>query len=86
MLRLQELYIVESRDQLALIPEGKALLKAFADVVADIVDKGMIPELSQRSYNRIRSNYTEDIVYNRLKEEYNTLFSLYHYDKRIMTS
>ena len=73
MLRLQELYIVESRDQLALIPEGKALSKSFADVVADIVDNGRIQELSQRAYNRIRSNYTEDIVYNRLEEEYSAL-------------
>lgn len=49
------------------------LPKSFADVVADIVDKGRIQELSQRAYNRIRSNYTEDIVYNRLEEEYSAL-------------
>ena len=49
------------------------LPKSFADVVADIVDKGRIQELSQRAYNRIRSNYTEDIVYNRMKEEYSAL-------------
>ena len=53
------------------------LPKSFADVVADIVDKGRIQEHSERAYHRIQSNYTEDIVYNRLKEEYNTLFSLY---------
>ena len=54
------------------------LPKSFADVVADIVDKGRIQEHSERAYHRIQSNYTEDIVYNSLKEEYNTLFSLCH--------
>ena len=48
--------------------------KSFASIVADIVDNGRIQELSQRAYYRIQSNYTEDIVYNRLKEEYEALF------------
>ena len=59
---------------------------SFASIIANIVDNGKIQEYSERAYYRIQSNYTEDIVYNRLKEEYNTLFSLYHFDKRIMTS
>jgi glycosyltransferase involved in cell wall biosynthesis len=52
--------------------------KSFADIIANIIDNGRIQELSERAYHRIQSNYTEDIVYNRLKEEYNTLFSLCH--------
>ena len=52
--------------------------KAFDDIIANVVDSGKIQEQSERAYYRIQSNYTEDIVYNRLKEEYNTLFSLCH--------
>jgi glycosyltransferase involved in cell wall biosynthesis len=52
--------------------------KAFDDIIANVVDSGKIQEQSERAYHRIQSNYTEDIVYNRLKEEYNTLFSLCH--------
>ena len=52
--------------------------KAFDDILANVVDSGKIQEQSERAYHRIQSNYTEDIVYNRLKEEYNTLFSLCH--------
>ena len=44
--------------------------KSFADVVANIVDKGRIAELSEKAYYHIQSNYTGEIVYNRLKEEY----------------
>ena len=47
--------------------------KSFASVVSDIVDNRRILELSQRAYYHIQSNYTEDIVYNRLKEEYNMI-------------
>lgn len=46
---------------------------SFADVVANIVDNGRIAQLSERAYYRIQNNYTEDIVYNRLKEEYSAL-------------
>jgi glycosyltransferase involved in cell wall biosynthesis len=52
--------------------------KSFADIIANIIDNGRIQEHSERAYHRIQSNYTEDIVYNRLKEEYNTLFGLCH--------
>jgi glycosyltransferase involved in cell wall biosynthesis len=55
--------------------------KSFASIIANIVDSRKIQEHSERAYHRIRSNYTEDIVYTRLKDEYNTLFSLHHYDK-----
>lgn len=58
---------------------------SFADVVANIIDNGRIQELSERAYHRIQKKYTEIIAYNRLKEEYNTLFSLCHHDKEIMT-
>lgn len=54
---------------------------SFASIIANIVDSRKIQEHSERTYHRIRSNYTEDIVYTRLKDEYNTLFSLHHYDK-----
>lgn len=50
--------------------------KSFASIVADIVDNVRIQELSQRAYYRIQSNYTEDIVYNRLKEEYKALLNM----------
>lgn len=50
--------------------------KSFAHVIAQIIEDGEIPELSMQAYQRIQDNYTEDIVYNKLKEEYDTLFKL----------
>lgn len=47
--------------------------KSFADIVANIVDNGRLRELSEKAYDRIHSNYTEDVVYYKLREEYNAL-------------
>jgi glycosyltransferase involved in cell wall biosynthesis len=48
--------------------------ESFASIVSQIIDKGNILELSKQAYYRIQKKYTEEIVYNRLKEEYNSLF------------
>ena len=45
----------------------------FANVVANIVDNGRTTEFSEKVYYRTQANYTEEIIYNRLKEEYNAL-------------
>jgi glycosyltransferase involved in cell wall biosynthesis len=45
----------------------------FANVVANIVDNGRTTEFSEKVYYRTLANYTEEIIYNRLKEEYNAL-------------
>lgn len=48
--------------------------KAFAAVICRIIENGMIPELSEQAFRRIQDNYTEEIIYSRLKEEYDNLF------------
>lgn len=51
--------------------------ESIASVVIRIIESGGTRELSEQAYQRIQENYTEDIVYERLKEEYETLFNLY---------
>ena len=53
---------------------NELLPETFATVVSKITEEKMIPELSKQAYNRIQNNYTENIIYNRFKEEYNILF------------
>lgn len=48
---------------------------SFASIVSHIIDYEKISELSQQAYQRIKDNYTEEIVYNRLEEEYNFIFN-----------
>lgn len=55
---------------------GKPSPESFAAVVTQIIESGNIRELSKQAYCRIQSNYTENIIYDRLKEEYDTLFKL----------
>jgi glycosyltransferase involved in cell wall biosynthesis len=50
--------------------------EAFALAVTRIIESEKLQELSKQVYQRIQNNFTEDIVYKRLKEEYNTLFNL----------
>ena len=50
--------------------------KSFASVITRIIEGGEIQDLSKQAYQRIQNNYTEVIIYNKLKEEYNTLFKL----------
>ena len=50
--------------------------KSFASVITRIIEGGEIQDLSKQVYQRIQNNYTEVIIYNKLKEEYNTLFKL----------
>ena len=49
--------------------------ESFASTISQIIESGNIPELSKQAYIRIQNNYTEDIIYNRLKEEYKILFN-----------
>ena len=53
------------------------LPESFATAISLIIDSGKIPELSKQAYQRIQSEYTEDIVYNRLIEAYTIIFNLY---------
>lgn len=48
--------------------------ESLASVISNIIKNRQIPELSKQAYIRIQNNYTEDIVYNRLNEEYNMIF------------
>jgi glycosyltransferase involved in cell wall biosynthesis len=48
--------------------------ESLASVISNIIKNRQIPELSKQAYIRIQNNYTEDIVYNRLNEEYNKIF------------
>ena len=50
--------------------------ESFTSIVSKIIESGKIPELSKQAYQQIQNNYTEEIVYNRLKEEYNSLFGI----------
>ena len=49
--------------------------ESFALAVIQIIESGKITELSIQAFKQIQDNYTEKIVYDRLKEEYNFLFS-----------
>ena len=57
------------------------LPESFASIITHIIDGGMIKELSKQAYQRIKDNYTEEIVYNRLKKEYESIFELQSIDK-----
>lgn len=48
---------------------------AFASVIKKMIEKKQIEELSHYVYRRVQENYTEEIVSNRLKEEYRSLFN-----------
>ena len=50
--------------------------KSFASAVSQIIESEDIQELSKQVYQRIQNNYTEEIVYNKLKEEYKTIFRI----------
>ena len=50
--------------------------ESFASTVSQIIESEDITELSEHVYQRIQNNYTEEIVYNRLREEYNTIFRI----------
>ena len=47
---------------------------SFASVITQIIDAGKIQQLSMQAYQRIQDNYTEEVVYNRLINEYASLF------------
>lgn len=49
--------------------------ESFASVVTQLIESGDISELSKQAYERILSNYSEDIVFGKLKEEYISLFN-----------
>ena len=54
----------------------KLLPESFATVVSQIIESGKVPDLSFRAYQLIQENYTEEIIYNRLKREYDSLFDI----------
>ena len=41
-----------------------------------IIDNDLIEQFSYNSYNRVLSNYTDEIVLEKLKEEYDFLFNV----------
>ena len=51
-------------------------VKDFVNKIKHIIDNDLIEQLSYNSYNRILSNYTDEIVLAKLKEEYNFLFNV----------
>lgn len=55
---------------------GQPSAESFAEVISRIIEKGELNDLSRESYQRVQDNYTEPIIYNRLKEEYDTLFKV----------
>lgn len=50
--------------------------ESFATAVTSIIESEKISEFSKQVYQRIQNNYTEEIVYNKLKDEYKTLFNI----------
>jgi len=48
---------------------------SFASTIARIIDAGKIQQFSMQAYQRIQDNYTEEVVYKRLTEEYASLFN-----------
>lgn len=50
--------------------------KSFAMTVSQIIESGKISELSKQVYQRIQGNYTEEIIYERLKNEYETILAM----------
>lgn len=57
----------------ALIVENLSA-ESFAAAITRIIENGDIQALSKQAYQRIQDNYTERLVYERLKQEYDTLF------------
>ena len=49
----------------------------FVARISAIIDNDKIEELSRKMYLRIKENYTDEIIYQSLKNEYIRLFSLY---------
>lgn len=47
----------------------------IVSTVSRIIDAGEIQKLSMQAYQRIQDNFTEEVVYNRLTEEYASLFN-----------
>lgn len=50
--------------------------ESFATIISHIIENGIVPKLSKHAYQRIQNNYTEEIIYSRLKEEYKSLFGI----------
>jgi len=53
---------------------------AFANAIDDLILSGKIPSLSKVAYQRVMDNYTDAIVYRKLKEEYQIIFDLVNKD------
>lgn len=50
-------------------------VKHFVNKIKWIIDNDLVEQYSYNSYNRVLSNYTEEIVFAKLKEEYEFLFA-----------
>lgn len=51
-------------------------VKCFVNKIKYIIDNDLIEQFSYNSYNRVLSNYTDEIVLEKLKEEYDFLFNV----------